>query len=667
MAGTISSLGLGSGTLTSNLIDQLKSAETSSRVTPIKTSITKLQSQKSDLSSLILSLSSVKTAAMDLGDESTYLKRTATSTSTSVGISVTSGVSPQNISMSVSQLAQNHVMQSKGFASESATVSLSNQTFSMSLGATSYNISVTAGMTLEHFAQKINDSTDGNITASILNTGDDTNPYRLILKAANSGKDNEITISGTFADTLFVKPEIIGNANADAAAGSTADGDIIINGVSISGATLPGVSSKSNGDAIAEKINAKTGETGVIATVDLNGKITLQHKNDGEIVITTKNNAATKSGLFATDKTDYTVDAKTLQVAQDAKFKYNGISMTRSSNSINDVIIGVTFSLNSVTTSMVNLSITQDTSTIPTLAEDFTAAFNSLNNKIKDLTKFESATKTSGSLQGISEISSIYSKLSTLITKQNSDGISLIDYGFSLDKTGSLSLDSTVLTKKLSENSSALEELFRGTTEITKGSYTANKTAGTTAGTVAAGNIYINGVSIAAVTTVNGTAEENAQLFAEAINKSYEFTGVKAYTDGGGKLILETPGGGAIKIKTTAAAAAASGLSASTSSDVAMQDITVGIGSITTKKGVFADINSMLASMITGDKSTLQMLDKSFQSQIDSKTAEKEKTVAQIDTRYELMANQFALYDSMISKFKNSFSSLQMQIDSMGK
>lgn len=664
MAGTISSLGLGSGTLTSSLIDQLKSAETSSRVTPITTSITKTQSQKSDLSSLILSLSSVKTAALDLGSEATYLKRTATSTSTSIGISVTSGVSPQNVSMSVSQLAQNHVMQSKGFTSKSATVSLSNQTFSMSLGTTSYNVSVTAGMTLEQFAQKINDSTKGKITASILNTGDSTNPYRLILKAADSGKDNAITMSGTLADTLFVKPKIIGNADADAAVGSTADGDIIINGVSISGATLAG-GSKVNGDAIAEKINAKTDETGVTATVDANGKITLQHKNDGEIVITTKNGAAAKSGLFATDKTDYTVDAKTLQVAQDAKFKYNGISMTRSSNSIDDVITGATFSLNSVTTSTVNLSIKQDTSTIPKLAEDFAAAFNSLNNKIKDLTKFDSATKTSGSLQGISEISSIYSKLSTLITKQNSDGVSLIDYGFSLDKTGSLSLDSTVLTKKLSENSSALEKLFRGTTEITKASYTANKTAGTTADSIPAGGIYINGVSIAAVTTVNGTAEENAQLFAEAINKSYEYTGVKAYTDGSGKLRLETPSGGAIKIKTTAAAAAASGLSASTSSDVAMQDITVGIGSTKTKKGAFADINSMLASMITGDKSTLQMLDKSFQSQIDSKTAEKEKTVAQIDTRYELMANQFALYDSMIAKFKNSFSSLQMQIDSM--
>ncbi len=75
---TISSLGLGSGTLTSDLLDKLKAGETSATVTPITNSITKIQKQKTDLSSLIVTASSAKTAAMDLGDESTYLKRTAT-------------------------------------------------------------------------------------------------------------------------------------------------------------------------------------------------------------------------------------------------------------------------------------------------------------------------------------------------------------------------------------------------------------------------------------------------------------------------------------------------------------------------------------------------------------------------------------------------------------
>ena len=58
-------------------------------------------------------------------------------------------------------------------------------------------------------------------------------------------------------------------------------------------------------------------------------------------------------------------------------------------------------------------------------------------SKVSDLTKYDSATKTSGSLQGISDITSIYSKLASLITKQNDDSESLVDYGFTLDKSGS--------------------------------------------------------------------------------------------------------------------------------------------------------------------------------------------------------------------------------------
>jgi len=210
-----------------------------------------------------------------------------------------------------------------------------------------------------------------------------------------------------------------------------------------------------------------------------------------------------------------------------------------------------------------------------------------------------------------------------------------------------------------------LEKLFRGETSVIKASYTAEQTAGTSAVSIGSGTIIINGVSIASVTTTADTAESNAQLFADAINDSYELTGVKAYTDGSGKLILENPSGGVIKVKTTDDAAAASGLTSSSTSSTGLQDVTVGYGSTTQKKGIFADINSTLALMISGDNSALQMLDKSFQTQLDLQSTEKEDAIAQIEKRYELMSSQFAMYDSMISKFQNSFSSLKMQIDSM--
>lgn len=652
---TISSLGLGSGTLTSDLLDKLKAGETSATVNPITNSITKIQKQKTDLSSLIVTASSAKTAAMDLGDEATYLKRTGTSNSTDIGLTVASGVEPQSMTMTVQQLAQNHVMKTSGFATSTSIVTATNQTMSIALGSNTYNISVTAGTTLEQLAQKINDATSGAISAGVLNTGTGANPYVMTLKTKDTGSANVMKITSNFDLGMTTKQGFTNNAAAGSI--SLAAGDLKINGVSIAAlAATPGANTaQDNALAIVAKINLSTSATGVNAYTNGTGKIFLQSKSGGAIDVVTSNGAGADIGTGADGTLN--IAAAALQQAQDAKFTYNGIDMTRSKNEITDIITGATFKLNKVTTSSVALSITQNTADIPTLADTFVSAFNSLKSKVSDLTKYDSATKTSGSLQGISDITSIYGKLSALITKQNDDSESLVDYGFTLDKSGTLSLDKTILNAKLSSDPAALEKMFRGTTDIKKATYYAPLTSTVGATTVAAGDITINGVSIATVTTLAGTAESNAQLFATAINNIYATTGVKAYTDGSGKLTLENPSGGAIKLRTTATAAAASGLT------YAVQDTIVGYGSSTKVKGSFAEMNSVLGSLISGDKATLNLLDKSFQSKIDSQTKEKEKATKLIDQRYEIMAKQFALYDSMISKFQQNFSSLQMQIN----
>lgn len=652
---TISSLGLGSGTLTSDLLDKLKAGETSATVTPITNSITKIQKQKTDLSSLIVTASSAKTAAMDLGDESTYLKRTATSNSTDVGLTVSGGVAPQSMTMTVQQLAQNHVMKTSGFATASSVVTATDQTMSIKLGSTTYNVNVTAGTTLEQLAQKINEETSGAITAGVLNTGVGTNPYVMTLKTKDTGSANVMSITSNFDLGMTVKQAFTNNAAAGSI--SLAAGDLKINGVDIAAlaATPGGNTAQDNALAIVAKINLSTSATGVNAYTNGTGKIFLQSKNGAAIDVKTTNGAGADIGTGADGTLN--IAATALQQAQDAKFTYNGINMIRSKNDVTDIITGATFKLNKVTTSSVALSITQNTTDIPTLANTFVSAFNSLKSKVSDLTKYDSATKTSGSLQGISDITSIYTKLSSLIAKRNSDGESLVDYGFSLDKSGTLSLDKTVLEDKLSSDPEALEKMFRGTTDIKKATYYAPSTSTVGATTVAAGDITINGIAIATVTTLAGTAESNAQKFATAINAIYESTGVKAYTDGSGKLRLENPSGGAIELRTTATAAAASGLT------FALQDTIVGYGSSTSVKGSFAEMNSVLGSLISGEKATLNLLDKSFQSRIDSQTKEKEKATKLIDQRYEIMAKQFAIYDSMISKFQQNFSSLQMQID----
>ncbi len=684
---TISSLGLGSQVLTQDVVDKLKAAEESARIKPITNDITKYTNKKNDLSLLITAMSSLKSPTMDLADSATYLKRTATSSSTDISISASSGVATQDMTMSVSQLAQNHVMQSKGYSSSSSTIASSSGTMTLKLNGSTYNIAVTAGMTLEQLSQKINDSTSGKITASVLNTGSGSTPYVLTIKSNSTGASNTIEITQPSGMDIGKSTTKKFNATPWGGDWSLAAGDFQINGVDI---TMPstgaGSTSSENADDLVTAINNQTALTGVTASNE-SGIISLTTSNINGMTIKTKNGYGEAVGkpirsTLDTDKDgvddldangngsvnylDYdgsiTVNSNTLQTAQDATFTYNGISMVRSSNTITDIISGATFTLNKVTTSTANLSIKQDTTLIPTLVDSFVSAFNTANSKIKDLTKYDSSTKTTGTLQGETAVSSIYSNMAQLITKiEPTTGKSLMDYGFSLDKSGTLSVDKTKLTSAISSDPKTLEKVFRGASEITKGTYTGTNAANVPASNTAvgSGSIIINGISISSVTTQStNTAEQNAQLFVAAINSSYDSTGVKAYTNGSGKIILENDAGGTIKLTTTALAAQESGLTTG-----AITESTVAAGKSTQKKGIFADLNTYFASLISKSTSSLNQLSTSFQSLIDSNTTEKTNTQKSIDTKYEQLAAQFAAYDKLISKYQQSFASLQMQIN----
>ncbi len=665
MAGTVSSLGTlsngSSSVLNADLIDKLKTAETSARVNPITAQITKTQNQKSSLSSLIVSLSGLKSSTVDLSSDSSYLKRSATSSDASVSIAAGSGTAVQNTTIKVTQLAQNHVMQSSGFASLSSSVSSSATTMTLKLNGSTYSIPVTAGMTLEQLSQKINDTTNGAISASTLNTGVGASPYKLILKAKDQGAENTISVTEGAGLSTALTNNMQGTAGVQGSTFTLNSGDLVINGVNITG-TFSGTSSAANATNLANAINSTAG-VGVRASVDsTTGQLTLANNTTAAVSVVVGTGIDALTGLSV--GTTSVASGGTIQNPQNSKFNYNGIAMERSKNSITDLIVGSTITINSVSTNTANLSITQNTSGITDLVNTFVSAFNTASSKLKDLTAYDSKTKVAGALQGVAEVSSIYSSLTNIITQVTSDGKSLMDYGFSLDKNGALSVDTAKLNTKLASDPAALEKLFRGSSTVNKGSYTALLAADTgTDVNIPTGAITINGVDLSSVATLaSNTSEQNAQLFVDAINKIYDSTGVKAYTNGSGKLVLENPSGGKIQVTTSTAAALASGLSSSSSVAIAMTNSTVAIGSTKTTSGVFTNLNTALAGLLTKKDASLTLYDASLQSQIDSRTEEKTKTTADITTKYELLANQFAQYNSIISKFQQSFSSLQSMI-----
>ena len=138
----------------------------------------------------------------------------------------------------------------------------------------------------------------------------------------------------------------------------------------------------------------------------------------------------------------------TLQAAQDSIINFDGLTVTRGSNEIDDVIAGATMSLTKTTSSSVRLNIVSDKTTLKTNLEGVVSAYNALNTLFSELTMSATDDEVAG---GLSDDTSLVRYLKDQIrtaifadSSTTSGGISALrDLGVSLDKSGSLTLNST--------------------------------------------------------------------------------------------------------------------------------------------------------------------------------------------------------------------------------
>jgi flagellar hook-associated protein 2 len=138
----------------------------------------------------------------------------------------------------------------------------------------------------------------------------------------------------------------------------------------------------------------------------------------------------------------------TLQEAQDAIINFDGLTVTRASNEINDVIEGATFSITETTSSAVRLNITSDKSTLKTNLQNMITTYNDLNTLFTELTAEGSEAELGGALtDDTSLVRYLKSQIRTAIFADSSTTsgsvAALRDLGISLDKTGDLTFDET--------------------------------------------------------------------------------------------------------------------------------------------------------------------------------------------------------------------------------
>ena len=399
---------------------------------------------------------------------------------------------------------------------------------------------------------------NGDISVDVSGDG-----KRIIL---NDKRGFGINIGGTKSNQLFTNNNI---SEDDTIVGKTQIASGLITGVitignknlDLSTITSAKNTKEMNETAIISAINAIDG---YYAKLNKDGYLTI-NTNTGEVIIKSSEGngeALKKLGLESGKFMDWSVFAKKLNImniqqASNANITYNGVSISRPKNTIDDIASGITLELLSPSDKDINVSIGRNNSMIVEEIKAFVEGYNQLIPKLDELTRYDEDTKIAGIFNSVGDIKTIKGSLHRALASTSFvDGRyeSMIDYGLSFNDNGLLILDESKLQSALATDSDKVRDFFRGGT-----------------------------------TTINGKEVQT--------------------------------------------------------------------------QGIFSLVLKELDNLTTGDNSRLKLFEESIKNDDKRLKADRARNLELLNSRYEIMANRFAAYDSQIARANNSFNSLNMMIE----
>ncbi|HET8609973.1 MAG TPA: flagellar filament capping protein FliD [Burkholderiales bacterium] len=150
--------------------------------------------------------------------------------------------------------------------------------------------------------------------------------------------------------------------------------------------------------------------------------------------------------------------------AQNASVVIDGITVSKSSNTISDALEGVTLNLLKAGAGPTTLTIGNDTDAIQAATQKFVDAYNSFTTTLKNLTAYNADTKVAAPLQGdstaLSIERSVRSVLSLSVAYAPGKKAALPDIGITLQDDGILAVDSTKLQQVIQDQPDLIGKLF---------------------------------------------------------------------------------------------------------------------------------------------------------------------------------------------------------------
>jgi flagellar hook-associated protein 2 len=324
---------------------------------------------------------------------------------------------------------------------------------------------------------------------------------------------------------------------------------------------------------------------------------------------------------------------------QNAQMTIDGIAVSKASNSVSDVIAGVTLNLLKVNPGAATaVTVTRDTAAVTATVNAFVKANKDITQTLRDAAAYNPTTKQAAVLNGEASVRTIASQVRGLMTASVAGGAGafsrLSEIGVNLGKDGLLSVDSTKLDKVMTSNFSDLASLFASTGKATDslvtyssassktvpGSYAVTvsrlATKGATQATAAAGltidatndslSVLLNGVT-ATVTLGQKTYATAADLAAEIQSK---INGASAFS-AVGSAVSVTETGGILNISSNTYGSA-SGINITETGtgpnnlhfDTSGANVTAGVDVAGTINGVGATGSGQMLVGATGDPSS---------------------------------------------------------------
>ncbi|WP_226609063.1 flagellar filament capping protein FliD [Marinobacter nauticus] len=190
---SISSLGIGSGVLTSDLVDQLVQAERSPTENRLAQKTEQTQALISAYGKLRSAITELRLPMRQLSAPDNMKAFSANSSNEDIAVSVDSARANRGTySVEVTSLASAQALASRDVFADRDSTSVGQGTLTLSVGNNTTNITIdNSNDTLQGLANAINEA-DAGVSAGVIDTG---NGFQLVLSADETGTDNAVSIS----------------------------------------------------------------------------------------------------------------------------------------------------------------------------------------------------------------------------------------------------------------------------------------------------------------------------------------------------------------------------------------------------------------------------------------------------------------------------------------